>query len=374
MYGAECCCVAGLGECCSHVAAVLFSLDDSLSRGKSCIPEDVSCTDTPCSWIAPANSAKVQPEPIHNVLVYKPVLGKEKPAANETTLQDFHPIPLADIKASPMLVGELVADLRHRNPTCPFVTMFSAQTYVETTYSTSLPSLPEFLPDVFDFCDMAPSAEVCINTSDGAVTGFSSPGEAAVQGFLDMRRLVQATGSLVTPTIHAALEPSPQHARHVEQHTRGQSINNQWYYHRVGRISSSRSHQIGHIRDATDRGPILDTIFGCTDRSSPAPVPTPHVQTAAMAHGLNMEHLARREYIQEKKNKGTPVSVVATGLLISTEHPWLAMSPDGLVSDDSANDRFGVLEIKCPFLVSQLKYWLLHSCRFVFVLRVELCL
>ena len=281
--------------------------------------------------------------------MYKPVLGKEKPAANETMLQDFHPIPLADIKASPMLVGELVADLPHRNPTCPFVTMFSATTYVETTNSTSLASLPESLPDAFDFCDMAPSAEVCINTSDGAVMSFSSPGEAAVQGFLDMRRLVQATGSLVAPSILAALEPSPQHARHVEQDTRGQSINNQWYYHRVGRISSSRSHQIGHIRDATDHGPILDTIFGCTNSSSPAPVPAPPVQTAAMSHGQKIENLARREYTQEKKKKGTPVSVVATGLFISTEHPWLATSPDGLVSDDSASDRFGVREIKCPF-------------------------
>ena len=41
--------------------------------------------------------------------------------------------------------------------------------------------------------------------------------------------------------------------------------------------------------------------------------------------------------------------MVATGLFISTEHPWLSTSPDGLVSDDSASDRFGVLEIKCPF-------------------------
>ena len=60
----------------------------------------------------PANSAEVQRVLIHNVLMHKPVLGNEEPAANETTLQDFHPIQLADIKASPMSVSELVADLR----------------------------------------------------------------------------------------------------------------------------------------------------------------------------------------------------------------------------------------------------------------------
>ena len=159
--------------------------------------------------------------------MHKLMLGKKKPAANETTLQDLHPIHLANIKASLMAVGELVADLRYRNPTCPFLTMFFAQRYVETTNSTSLPSLPESLPDVSGFCDMAPSAEVCINTTDGAVTGLSAPGEAPAQGFLDIRRLVQATGSLVAQTFLADLEPSLQHARQVEQDTRDQSINNQ---------------------------------------------------------------------------------------------------------------------------------------------------
>ena len=33
----------------------------------------------------------------------------------------------------------------------------------------------------------------------------------------------------------------------------------------------------------------------------------------------------------------------------STEHPWLATSPNGLVFDDSTSDRFDVLEIMCPF-------------------------
>ena len=48
VYGAECRCVAGLSDCCSHVLPV-FPLDDLLSQGKSCISEYMSCTDAPCS-------------------------------------------------------------------------------------------------------------------------------------------------------------------------------------------------------------------------------------------------------------------------------------------------------------------------------------
>ena len=61
VYGAQCRCVAGLGECCSHVAAVLFRLDDLLSVGATSVPDDTACTEKACSWVVPANAAKVQP-------------------------------------------------------------------------------------------------------------------------------------------------------------------------------------------------------------------------------------------------------------------------------------------------------------------------
>ena len=38
------------------------------------------------------------------------------------------------------------------------------------------------------------------------------------------------------------------------------------------------------------------------------------------------------------------------GLCVSDNNPWLPASPDGLVVDNSSSQKFGLLEIKCPFM------------------------
>ena len=46
---ARCDCMAGLGEACSHIAAILFTLDANVQARKS-----LSCTSMPCSWLPPS--------------------------------------------------------------------------------------------------------------------------------------------------------------------------------------------------------------------------------------------------------------------------------------------------------------------------------
>ena len=46
---AHCTCMAGLGEACSHIAALLFAQE---SRSK--FEKDVACTSVPCQWLAPS--------------------------------------------------------------------------------------------------------------------------------------------------------------------------------------------------------------------------------------------------------------------------------------------------------------------------------
>ena len=49
---AHCTCMAGLGEACSHIAAILFTLDAN-TRTK----QMTSCTSLPCSWLPPTLSS-----------------------------------------------------------------------------------------------------------------------------------------------------------------------------------------------------------------------------------------------------------------------------------------------------------------------------
>ena len=46
---AHCTCKAGLGEACSHIAALLFALEANTQMKKT-----LSCTSLPCSWLPPS--------------------------------------------------------------------------------------------------------------------------------------------------------------------------------------------------------------------------------------------------------------------------------------------------------------------------------
>jgi hypothetical protein len=52
----SCTCTAGLGEACTHVAAVLFALEDFTSLGYQMLPDDPASTELLCSWNAPKDS------------------------------------------------------------------------------------------------------------------------------------------------------------------------------------------------------------------------------------------------------------------------------------------------------------------------------
>lgn len=46
---------------------------------------------------------------------------------------------------------------------------------------------------------------------------------------------------------------------------------------------------------------------------------------------------------------GRPVSVQDCGLFIDARRPWLAASPDGIVTDSRTGQWLLCLEVKCPF-------------------------
>jgi len=276
VYGAECRCVAGRGECCSHVAAVLFKLDDFISQGLQTVPDANACTDTSCSWIAPANAAKVAAEPLEKVHVYKPSLGKPKPVEPALTLEKFHPVPVSFIEAATSRAGGLCAALREACPTAPFVRMYDAQRYCgATNTSTVCPAnVPTEAPHTIGFCDFAPSRELQLESSTTSKAHFDSPSTASTAAFLVLRNLVDtsmAEDEAITAFVDEFNIGGSETVAEIEQDTRGQSLNNMWFYHRVGRITSSMSHRVAHMRASTSPTSILDQVLGCTKRDSMHP-------------------------------------------------------------------------------------------------------
>lgn len=63
---AHCTCMAGLGEVCSHIAAIAFVL---VYIRKTPVPdfENLACTDKLSKWTVPALSKKIDPSPLEDV-------------------------------------------------------------------------------------------------------------------------------------------------------------------------------------------------------------------------------------------------------------------------------------------------------------------
>jgi len=68
-----------------------------------------------------------------------------------------------------------------------------------------------------------------------------------------------------------------------------------------------------------------------------------------VCYGREHEKDAIDGYVDYQAKRGISITVQKCGLVVDTSLPWLAASPDGIISDSSLKeDRQGCLEVKCP--------------------------
>ncbi|XP_039633101.1 uncharacterized protein LOC120543849 [Perca fluviatilis] len=141
------------------------------------------------------------------------------------------------------------------------------------------------------------------------------------------------------------LQVDHQVVQQVEILTRGQSSNQDWFTWRKNRITASVAHRIAHCRfvNGKSKAPPPSYLAAVTGEGR-------HIQTRAMSWGVNMEAKAVRRY-QEMKSValGRSVTVQSCGLFLDERRPWLAGSPDGIVTDSHTGQWLLCLEVKCPY-------------------------
>ena len=79
VYTAQCNCVSGLGEACSHVTALLFTLEDIVRKGLKELPvELISKTSKPMEWNKPPKK-HISPLPVKDISFTKLSYGRRMP-------------------------------------------------------------------------------------------------------------------------------------------------------------------------------------------------------------------------------------------------------------------------------------------------------
>ena len=125
-----------------------------------------------------------------------------------------------------------------------------------------------------------------------------------------------------------------ENARHsIEELTKTDRI--AWRKERCGRITASNF------------GRILKCKYSCESILLDVMAYQPEISTEAVLWGKTKEKIALQKFIEKISPEHVNLSVRSTGLIIHREEPYLAATPDGIVSCDCHEDH--VLEIKCPF-------------------------
>lgn len=121
--------------------------------------------------------------------------------------------------------------------------------------------------------------------------------------------------------------------RKVELITRGQAESLEWKQQRRGRLTAS------NIGAALKSRP--DSKYIVKQVANPTPFQNIHTE-----YGIENEPVARELYIKTELSLHKRGKFSASGLWICAKYPWLAASPDGLITCKCCGE--GLAEIKCP--------------------------
>ncbi len=137
---------------------------------------------------------------------------------------------------------------------------------------------------------------------------------------------------------------TPENAQEIERKTINQAENEDWINERRKRITASNVGAIAKMRASTQRSKKVKQLLYNSFKGN-----------AATHYGISNEDDTREKYITYMKQHGhSNLSVEKCGLFVSTENPWLAGTPDGLVHDPDSTQPLGLLEIKNPYSVREM--------------------
>ncbi|XP_040071122.2 uncharacterized protein LOC115313676 [Ixodes scapularis] len=283
---AHCTCMAGLGECCTHVAALLFSVEATVKYGLN----NPSPTDVACRWIEV--SRKSVAAPLSGIIFFKPKVGQ---AVIQVALRPRGPVPT--------WTDEQVRGFMHRiKALAPKTLLLCSITDSEET-------------------DSAP--EAADQEPERPAKRKETPSQLPLGGIYQNMDLKAAQEVRLTAA----------HCTEIEKATRGQSRSLRWKQERKGRITASVLGRVATCQSGADG--LVAEVMGYIE--------APRVSN--LRWGSEKEPEAKRAFIAKESLKHKDLQLNECGLFVVGSLPFLAASPDAIVS--CACCEKAVLEVKC---------------------------
>ena len=298
--------MAGIGEACFHIAAVLFTIEANTN-----MKQQFSCTSLPCSWL-PSSFRSVTFTEISKMDFSTPTSKRIQCQKKTDEHEESESAPKKKIVSIP-------------EPTENDLELF----YNDLSKTRGKPVILSLLPNYNE--SYIPAYESGILPKP--LTELHNP-EAMKMTYLELLNKCEQTYQSVMFTFDQALL--------VEEQTRGQVKSHIWFEQRAGRITASRLREAVHTNYLQPSLLLVKSICYPEQRQ---------FTSATCQYGCNHEDLARQMHTQRFSAEHEDFLVIKSGLILDPKFPFLGASPDGLVNCKCCNT--GVLEIKCPFSCKQ---------------------
>ncbi|XP_019861952.1 PREDICTED: uncharacterized protein LOC109590481 [Amphimedon queenslandica] len=306
----HCTCMAGLGESCSHVAAVLFKVECAVRLGHT------SVTAQKCLWNESFVS-KITPSTVLDINFKRPKCRREEDSCSAA----LQPTPVLDQDHEHRLFSELETHI-------PDAVVLSSVIPVTVSKKQVIRKLP------FLLTSLERRENLLLNKEE-------------------LEKLCQTTFHKLSIT--------SEESQYLEEATRLQSLTSLWFEHRKGRITASKFHAVRVTSISSPSVSLLKSFIG-NQTSKSATIPS-------LQWGIENEEIARKAYIDTMSDGHCNISFMPAGLHVNPDFPHLGASPDGIIECDCCGD--GLIEIKCPFKYRHLDPNLITDASFYIKRNIE---
>ena len=305
-------CMAGLGECCSHIASVLFYIEVwTRLNGK------LACTQVKCTWLLPTTVKQVDYARIKEI--------------NFSSAKKLK----ADLDKSIETVAFPVVDSSPPSHT-------STPKRQEVKMSSSLEPSAEEMDAFYHSLSECKIKPVCLSLIHPFADSFisSTRNIKAVTDLFDPKYLDLSYTDLLKECNKVQLNLSDEDIKSIERETVDQAKGSAFFRHRAGRVGASKCRAASHTDPSQPSQSLVKAIcYPDIFRFS----------TAATRYGCKHEDIAIAEY--EKTMRKTHANFVVTkcGTIINKKYQFLHATPDFLCECDCCGQGCG--EVKCPYCI-----------------------
>ena len=302
-------CVSGLGQCCSHIASVLFYLEMwTRLHGK------LACTQVKCTWLLPSTVKQV----------------------------DYARVKDINFSSAKKLKNDL--DKSIENVNSPSTVTPSETSPAGRTSVIQTPS-PDEIDEFYHSLSGSKIKPVCLSLIHPYCESFISSTRKikALTDLFDNKYMELSYTDLLKECHKVEVKLCDEDIQEIERETVDQARGSAFFRHRAGRIGASKCRAASHTDPSQPFQSLIKAI--CYPNIF-------RLSTAATKHGCKHEDSAIKEYEKEMKKAHENFVVTKCGTIINQEFPFLHATPDFLCKCDCC----GCGEVKCPYCIEGLDF------------------